>query len=818
MDFEEDTTHSEISLATTVEAPFSASCRNYEDISFISEDRNNQTFALDSHRPEITSSANVNDLESETSEETLPETILSVFWRAGKLGAACYCMDTSEISVLPDTVDVNPEFNMLKCIYNQLKPSQVVTSARVTSKFLTALKTLLKLPRPEAQDESHNSNQCYEAKLFCLPGKDFYFDPCRRRVLGIHLPHEPKGLSEEEHNNYIHSLVDMSAETMVQALGALLIYLDRTWAEVNLQVGVRTPPVLDLTLITLDDIVIIDSASYEALQIFSQRSHPSNFKKWAPGSNKEGLSVFGIFNRCKSQQGCLRMREMFLHPSRKVETLNERLDVIDFCFKGRNSDTVKNFLDCLKNINSVTRIMTKLAVTQASIKEWKSLYKTIYNCILLGELCSAYKKEAKIFEKISDCATEDLQQVAHYIYSVMDFDESEAQNKFVVKMGVDEELDKLKQKHMGLSNLMSKVAEQELESLPPEVTECSLMYLPEIGYILCLPMWKENMEDTDFNIPGLEFKFKANRMAHYKSARCKEMDNALGDCSVQVMTHELRIMVRLIQFILEHLSPVIQLVKHSATLDCLIALATVARENGYVRPTLKDDERVIEIHGGRHLLQELCMDSFVPNDTFSSEKNDWGLMKVLTGPNASGKSVYMKQVALITFLAHIGSFVPAESAVIGIIDSIHTRITTTESISLQLSAFMIDLCQVSTAVNCSSPSSLVIIDEFGKGTTELDGLSLLTAVLEHFLSRGSNCPHVLVSTHFHNISMILASTPGLTYQTMDHMFEGDQIIYLFKLKNGSVNSSFAHQVAVCVGLNTRIINRSKQVQKKCESA
>ncbi|KAG8236390.1 hypothetical protein J437_LFUL014911 [Ladona fulva] len=594
------------------------------------------------------------------------------------------------------------------------------------------MKTLLNFSSSLVHDEKEtNDLDSYPArKLFCLPGKDFYFEPCKRRVLSLQLPGEVRRMSDEERFNYLHSIIDMTAETMVQALGALLLYLDRSWAELTLQPGSRTPPILAINALSLEDMVTIDSVSYEALQIFSQKSHPSNFKKWAPGSSKEGLSVYGIFNRCKSQLGCNRLREIFLHPCRDLKTLKQRQDVIDFCIKGRNIDVVKNFLDYLKHITSVT---------------------TIYNCILIGELCSGYTKEAEIFQKINDHATEDLQKIAHYIFRVMDFEQSEAQNKFVVRMGVDEELDKLKQKHLGLSTFMSKVAEEELENLPPEVKECSLMYLPEIGYILCLPMWKDNMEDCDFDIPGLEFKaskdiviytfrlFKANRMAHYKSERCKELDSALGDCSVQVMAYELKIMVKLIEFILEHLSPVVKIVNLAAQLDCLISLAMIARENGYVRPELIRDERVIEIQGGRHPLQELCMESFVPNDTYLGQKEGWGCMKILTGPNASGKSVYLKQVALITFLAHIGSFVPAISAKIGIIDSIFTRIRTTESVSIHLSAFMIDLCQ-----------------------------------------------------------------------TLDHMFEENQIIYLYKLKNGCVKSSFAHQVAESIGIDEKIISRSKQ--------
>jgi DNA mismatch repair protein MSH5 len=220
---------------------------------------------------------------------------------------------------------------------------------------------------------------------------------------------------------------------------------------------------------------------------------------------------------------------------------------------------------------------------------------------------------------------------------------------------------------------------------------------------------------------------------------------------------------------------------------------------------------VIDVKNGRHPLQELCVDSFVPNDTSLNMEN--GIVHILTGssvmkcclscqlyfhkpwyifsvigPNASGKSVYLKQVALISYLAHIGSFVPAERATVCLLDHIHSRIQTVESVATQMSSFVLDLKQVrlrfysvgrdrtswpsthslmfqmSLSLYNSTPNSLVVIDEFGKGTTEIDGLSLLTASLTSFINRGENCPFIIVSTHFRKLPTLLPDSPLVKHQ------------------------------------------------------
>ncbi|KAI5733241.1 hypothetical protein M8J76_009468 [Diaphorina citri] len=217
---------------------------------------------------------------------------------------------------------------------------------------------------------------------------------------------------------------------------------------------------------------------------------------------------------------------------------------------------------------------------------------------------------------------------------------------------------------------------------------------------------------------------------------------------------------------------------------CLFALSIAAQEHNLTCPIILPSGSGIQIKEGRHPLQELNVESFVPND-FQSQR-----IHILTGPNACGKSVYLKQVALITYLAHLGSYVPAREAKINIVDHIHCRINTAESTEHHLSAFMTDLRQVTTALLNSSRSSLIILDEFGKGTLEMDGLALLASSLNHLIARREDCPLML---------------------TFKYRIEDDDIVYLFSIEQGRATCSLAHQVALNCGLSPAIVSRGQDI-------
>jgi DNA mismatch repair protein MSH5 len=291
---------------------------------------------------------------------------------------------------------------------------------------------------------------------------------------------------------------------------------------------------------------------------------------------------------------------------------------------------------------------------------------------------------------------------------------------------------------------------------------------------------------------------------------------------------------------LEHEALLISASDICGELDSLVALARGAQEHS-LSPAKMTTENIIDIKGGRHPLQELTVASYITNNAFiqggpgpkpssgsDSADSQAGLaaeiveepsLLMMTGPNYSGKSVYLKQIALIVYMAHLGSFVPAQSATIGITDKILTRIATRESISKAQSAFMIDLQQIALAMTLATHRSLIIIDEFGKGTNSSDGAGLACGVFEYFLSLGIERPKVLAATHFHEIfeSGQFDERPEIAFGHMEVRVDAetevveDQITYLYNFVHGRSTSSFGTCCAAMNGIDPAIVERAEQL-------
>lgn len=268
-------------------------------------------------------------------------------------------------------------------------------------------------------------------------------------------------------------------------------------------------------------------------------------------------------------------------------------------------------------------------------------------------------------------------------------------------------------------------------------------------------------------------------------------------------------------------------------LDSLLALALGAEKYKMSAPHMTA-ANVIQIEGGRHPLQELVVPSFIANDTLllgglgdeeddrsiiTDQMRDLPSVMVMTGPNHSGKSVYLKQVALIVFLAHIGSYVPADRACIGLTDCLLTRIATRESVSRNESAFAIDLKQAAFSVNFATRRSLILIDEFGKGTNSVDGAGLVTALIDHFVNLGDEAPKVLAATHFLEIFEhgFLPIAPRLIFTHMEVRVDSeaenseDKVVYLFRLTPGHSKSSFGSSCAAMNGVDEAVVKRADAI-------
>lgn len=304
---------------------------------------------------------------------------------------------------------------------------------------------------------------------------------------------------------------------------------------------------------------------------------------------------------------------------------------------------------------------------------------------------------------------------------------------------------------------------------------------------------------------------------HELQVRVLEYEKTLTEC--------IRVSAELDWYVL-----LLLLLQYNLTVRSLMALAEAASKYKYTRPTMTT-QNILEIEKGRHPLQELCVPSYVENPTFlvggagdppfsnsptPTPTPEGPSTLLLTGPNYSGKSVYLKQVALIVYMAHIGSFVPASNATIGITDAILTRIQTRESVSKVQSAFMIDLQQISLMLRVCTARSLLIIDEFGKGTSSSDGAGLACAVFEHLLSLAENNPKVLGATHYHEIFEhgFLLDYPALSLGHMRVLLDDaaqlpeGQITYLYKLEPGRKGSSFGTMCAVLNGIEESVVARA----------
>ncbi|KAJ3094971.1 MutS protein msh5 [Phlyctochytrium planicorne] len=427
------------------------------------------------------------------------------------------------------------------------------------------------------------------------------------------------------------------------------------------------------------------------------------------------IRIIEKYSLTLTPMGAIMLKNWFLRPSIDLRVINGRLDTISFFLKPSNQALVGDLRTSLQNVKNIPILR--------------------------------------------DFHESGLREVGSLINNIVDFPESLKEDRVVVRNGVDNSLDEFKRMYHGLDDLLSIAAREISQIVPTEYSRAlNVIYFPQLGFLITLP-FDENMDESeDFDYPGLEFQFCTETTVFFKSEEMREMDSTIGDIHTMIVDKEIEIVQRLKDAV-QTFSPFLtKLVDLCSELDCILSLSEVARDKNYVRPRV-DPRNILQISKGRHPLQELTVDTFIENPAEFGQGTHGALnptgenkrIMLITGPNASGKSVYLKQIGIIVFMAHIGSFVPAESAVIGLTDCILTRIQTAESVSKVQSAFMIDTQQISHALKMCTSRSLILIDEYGKGTSITDGMALFCAVMNYFIEKGDHSPFVLATTHFHEI-------------------------------------------------------------------
>ncbi|KAK0503937.1 DNA mismatch repair protein MutS [Armillaria luteobubalina] len=812
-------------------------------------------------------------------DELIPEKISLTAWcQHGRVGVAYYDPVKCTVYVLEDTPE-SQHFDLTQTILDQASPDVVLTSSKADDLFIDALREyvdrsgsvfqirpykdfnpskgrdrlfslqlLSELPSADTGDATSSgigsdTSRARDAYEFMSRRRDQEGDPTMKRWnAAIRLCN--------------FASVD-SSPLCLASIGALLDHLVRDRALNDLEgEGTHGLDIREIEILALNEVMQINADALHSLQIFENESHACA----QSDRTKEGLSLFGILDTTKTTLGRALLRTWLLRPSLSLSVIGSRHDAVECFMRVENVGSTSSLNGHLKGIKNVPRILGILKDGRGKISDWQGLVKFTFHCAMLKDAltelhATSHVDVIKKLFNVLDIAC--FRDVGNRINETVDWEESTQAGRVCVRPLIDEELDNRKLVYYGIDSVLSKVAQQMSQRVPADYApSLNIVYFPQLGFLVCIPMLKEWQTEA-----GITLIDGWTSHVYFKSQEMHDMDAHIGDLHSLIVDREIEIIQSLLEEILVHYDLMTHACDICAELDCLLAFADASRLYGYRRPTMVD-QNIIDIKQGRHPLQEQVVDTYVPNDahltggfydpsellsdsTRSGDKT-WNSVVLCTGANACGKSVFLKQIAMIQFMAQV-YFVPAECATLGVVDKIFTRISTRESVSKVQSAFMIDLNQVSLALRNSTARSLVILDEFGKGTLSTDGAGLLCGVLKHLMDRGADCPKVLAATHFHDVfreELLDPDSTPITFLHMQVLFTsstgtileprdstpsanpewdrssidrqvnyGEKITYLYRVVEGLSLVSHAAKCAEIFGLPSRVVERAQYVSE-----
>ncbi len=570
------------------------------------------------------------------------------------------------------------------------------------------------------------------------------------------------------------------------ASGAILHYLDITQ---HTQIG----HINRLSRIEEDRYVRLDKFTVRNLELVDSMGD-------------EGKSLLNVIDRTISPMGARLLRRWVLFPLKDVKAINDRLDVVEYFF--RHPDEREELKNALEQIGDLERLISKVAVGRITPREVVQLRNALTAVEPIKNLCLNSSQEAlhSIGEQLNQCTT-----MRDRIESEIVEDAPTATNRgTVIKPGVDAELDELCEIAFQGKDYLMKIQARESEATG--IPSLKVAYNNVFGYYIEVTNAHKNKVPSEWI--RKQTLVNAER---YITQELKEYEEKILGAQEKILIIETRLYNDLVGRLAEYM-PAIQLdATLVARLDCLVAFTRVAMENHYNRPVV-DDSLSIEIVEGRHPVIEKQLPVGEPYITNSvSLSNNGTQIMMITGPNMSGKSALLRQTALNVLMAQIGCFVAADSARIGIVDKIFTRVGASDNISLGESTFMVEMNEAASILNNMSERSLVLFDELGRGTSTYDGISIAWAIVEHIHEYGNMHPKTLFATHYHELNEMERSFSRVVNYNVSVKEINGKVVFLRKLARGGSEHSFGIHVAKLAGMPQSIVKRADEVLKHLES-
>ena len=522
--------------------------------------------------------------------------------------------------------------------------------------------------------------------------------------------------------------------------------------------------------------------------------------------NDGGSSLLNVIDKTISPMGARLLKRWLVFPLKDVQPINERLNVVEYFF--RQPDFKELIEEQLHLIGDLERIISKVAVGRVSPREVVALKVALQAIEPIKAACMDADNASlnHIGEQLNIC-----QSIRDRIDREIDNDPPLLINKGgVIKSGVSAELDELRRIAYSGKDYLLQI--QQRESELTEIPSLKIGYNNVFGYYIEV----RNTHKDKVPAEWIRKQTLANA-ERYITQELKEYEEKILGAEDKILVLETQLYAELVQSLSEFI-PAIQInANQIARLDCLLSFATAARENNYIRPVIADDD-VLEIHQGRHPVIEKQLpigEKYIANDVMLDSQTQQ--MIIITGPNMAGKSALLRQTALITLLAQIGSFVPAESAHIGLVDKIFTRVGASDNISVGESTFMVEMNEAADILNNLSPRSLVLFDELGRGTSTYDGISIAWAIVEHIHEHPKAKARTLFATHYHELNEMEKSFKRIKNYNVSVKEIDNKVIFLRKLERGGSEHSFGIHVAKMAGMPKSIVKRANDILKQLET-
>ncbi len=519
-------------------------------------------------------------------------------------------------------------------------------------------------------------------------------------------------------------------------------------------------------------------------------------------NDNKKMTLFDTIDRTKTSMGARYLKRIIVEPLINIEEINKRLNNVEFFYK--DTKLMYKIADLLADIGDIERLSSKLALGRINPKELVALKRFLFLSLeAITELALNGFEEAN-FEEIND-----IKLITDLIERAILEDPKIVTNEGdIIKDDYNEQLKKYNEAKKEGRNWISEL--EENYRLDTGINSLKIRYNNVIGYYI---------EVTKPNISAVPKDFIKRQTLisneRFTTEKLIEYEKIINEANEKSCALEFEIFTEIKNKVNSYINSILKTAKIISIVDVYVSLASLAKEDNYTKPIMTEDG-IIEIKDGRHPVVEanLINESFIPNDTYLD--NDKEHLLIITGPNMSGKSTYLRQTALIVLLAQIGSFVPAASARISIVDRIFTRVGASDNIARGESTFLVEMNETAYILNRCTNKSLIIMDEIGRGTSTYDGLSIAWAIAEYLVNEENKKAKTLFATHYHELTMLEELDGVKNYKVSVEEYK-DEIIFMKKVIEGSAESSYGIYAAKIAGAPNKVIKRASEILKRLEN-